>query len=189
MRCVSDNYPADLELCDSTVFWLMQKKGEKNIENDSQEESQFRSLFSDAEFWIIVGLFEEMLSLNLVSLQKFWGQVSVSYLSLFPLVHPWVLISPPSAPQFQQRVVLRSVTFSSRNVLKAEVLLYLLLWTEAATAGFASSVFLVSDFHALGPPPPSSHRLEKTKRGTSCLRNITVSQVHGGCETCLLNQS
>lgn len=50
MRCVSDNYLADLELCDSTVFSLMQKKGEKNIENDSQEESQFSSLFSDAEF-------------------------------------------------------------------------------------------------------------------------------------------
>lgn len=72
----------------------MQKK-KKIFLNGLQGETEFRGLFSDAEFWIIVGLFE-MIFLNLVSLQRFWGQVSVSYLSLFPSFPSWV-VTPPSS--------------------------------------------------------------------------------------------
>lgn len=51
MRCVSDNYLTDLELCDSTVFTLMQKREKKqNYKIRKRKKRAFMSLFTDTEF-------------------------------------------------------------------------------------------------------------------------------------------
>lgn len=88
--------------------------------------------------------------------------------TLFPLVF---ISSPVSAVSFAQVCDL----FWQKCAQNQKVLLCLLPWTETATAVFTSSVLNGSEFHSLGPPLSYSYRLDKTKLGISCIRNITVS--------------
>lgn len=171
MRCVSDNYLTDLELCDSTVLALLQKGKKLKDKEAPKKNHSFRSLFSDTGFWIISGIFDKIFNFVWFSCRDFEVSLPVSCTN-------FISFGFHSLPSFSCEFCSGDLfcdLFWQKCAQNQKVLLYVLLWTEAAAAVFTSSVLDVSEFHSLGPPPSCSHRLDKTKLGISCLRNITVS--------------